>query len=66
MCVIPCILRYNCYNFPTHAQFFTTLLPIPAYMFRPLWAIIRHLADCQPEDAHRATRTIRNRAKYAK
>jgi hypothetical protein len=33
----------NCYNFPTHAQFLTTLLPIPAYMFRPLWAIIRAL-----------------------
>jgi hypothetical protein len=43
MCVIPCILGYNCYNFPTHAQFLTTLLPIPAYMFRPLWAIIRAL-----------------------
>jgi hypothetical protein len=25
---------YNCYNFPTHAQFLTTLLPIPAYMFQ--------------------------------
>jgi hypothetical protein len=36
-------LSYNCYNFPTHAQFLTTLLPIPAYMFRPLWAIIRAL-----------------------
>jgi hypothetical protein len=32
---------YNCYNFPTHAQFFTSLLLIPAYMFRPLRAIIR-------------------------
>jgi hypothetical protein len=21
-CVIPCILGYNCYNFPTHAQLF--------------------------------------------
>jgi hypothetical protein len=35
------IKNTNCYNFPTHAQFFTTLLLISAYMFRPLWAIIR-------------------------
>jgi hypothetical protein len=35
------LFNHNCYNFPTHAQFFTTLLLIPAYMFRPFWAIIR-------------------------
>jgi hypothetical protein len=41
LCDTPCILVHNCNNFPTHAQFFTSLLLISAYMFRPLRAIIR-------------------------